>query len=141
MKASTNTQPRAYECSVDGLDWATAVVTALTRSKARYQRYLDLNEAWEIPITAIRVRSLGPVGIVQPMRLHRTAIQRGLEFVHAGMAIEVEGHRGVIADCNDSANWDVLFTEGPHKGQTLNCHPTWKTRYFDEHGNLIREFL
>ena len=44
---------------------------------------------------------------------------------------------GVIVGQNSSANFDVLFSDGPHAGQTLNCHPLHMMKYFDEVGSII----
>jgi len=134
--------PRAFFCNVKGKDWGDTVY-ALTRSKARYRYWLRVREPYpDLRITAVEVWAYRHnLGDFQPLRLRRTALQRGLEFVRAGMAIEVDGQRGVIVNGNDSANFDVMFTEGKYQGQIGNCHPTWKTRYFDEQGKVIAEFL
>ena len=83
------------------------------------------------------------IGDFQPLRLRRTALARGLEFVRAGMVIEADGKPGLILDGNDSGNFDVIFTISglPGNGHIGNVHPRWKTRYFDEQGNVIQEFL
>jgi hypothetical protein len=31
----------------------------------------------------------------------------------------------------------VCFTEGPALGQTRNCHPRWRIRYFQNDGTEI----
>jgi hypothetical protein len=56
------------------------------------------------------------------------------------MAVEMDGQKGVITGHNDSANLNVLFTEGKYKGQVLNCHPHWKMTYFNSKGEIIKCF-
>lgn len=122
------------------------VIYATSAGKAKYERLLDLWEEWgrdgswngrPISFAVLTCRQLGDV---QPLSLHRTAVYRGLPFVRAGAPIEVGGDRGVIVGSNSSANFDVLFTEGKHKGTVLNCHPRWQTRYFDAEGNVVADF-
>lgn len=62
---------------------------------------------------------------------------RDIDFVSLKMAIEVDGKRGVIVGINRSANFDVVFDGSKIKS---NCHPFWKTKYFDETGKLIKEY-
>jgi len=71
----------------------------------------------------------------------RNARYRGVPFVRAGMAVEVDGQRGVIVGVNSSANWDVLFdAESKWGNEVLNCHPNWEIAYLDEHGQVIKDF-
>lgn len=136
MRAATVV--RAYEVGVKGQEWTRTVVYALSAGKAKYDYLLDVRESWpDVTFKHITCRAGGPF---EPLRLRRTAADRGLPFVHARMQVEVEGHSGVVVDSNDSANFDVLFVEGPHAGLTLNCHPTWQTKYFGDDGAVLADF-
>lgn len=64
-------------------------------------------------------------------------IRRNLPFVKRGMRIEVDGKMGTITSGNRSGNLNVRF-DGEKYPQ--NCHPWWKTKYFDKQGNIIKEF-
>ena len=66
---------------------------------------------------------------------------RGIEFARLGMMVEVDGHLGTIVGINRSANLDVVFANQLKFGKgKSNCHPTWRTKYFDENGLLIKEY-
>lgn len=66
---------------------------------------------------------------------------RGINFARLGMMVEVEGDIGTITGMNHGANLEIVFANklkyGTHKH---SCHPTWKIKYFDEDGHLIRDF-
>lgn len=62
---------------------------------------------------------------------------RGIEFATLGMRVEVDGKPGVIIGSNSGMNLDVCF-DGQHWKD--NCHPWWRVKYFDHHGNLIKEY-
>jgi hypothetical protein len=47
---------RSYECHVPGLGWSAQTIDAQSAGKARYQMLLRLQDSWDVPITAIRVR-------------------------------------------------------------------------------------
>ena len=65
---------------------------------------------------------------------------RGIEFARLGMTVEVNGEMGIIEGMNQSGNLDVRFaSENKHSG-LHNCHPTWRTKYFDQDGFLIAHF-
>ncbi|HWT40981.1 MAG TPA: hypothetical protein VN081_07010 [Dongiaceae bacterium] len=66
---------------------------------------------------------------------------RGMEWVRIGMQVEVNGDLGTIIGMNGSANLDVVFVNQLKMGKRKhNCHPTWKTRYFDADGNVIKDY-
>jgi hypothetical protein len=66
---------------------------------------------------------------------------RGIDWIRIGMKVEVAGRSGIIIGMNSSANLDVVFWDGTdHPKITSNCHPTWKIKYFDAKGNIIKEF-
>lgn len=139
---------RAYEVGLkdDHEGKYASVVYALSAGKAKYERLLSIWDAWGKDGTwngnsiSFAILTCRAVGEFQPLSLHRTATYRGLEFVRAGMAVEVGGSRGVVVGSNSSANFDVTFTEGKHKGETLSCHPRWQTRYFDDAGRVVADF-
>jgi len=65
---------------------------------------------------------------------------RGIEFARLGMQVEVNGHIGTITK-TIGANLGVTFANQMRRGpKPVNCHPTWRTKYFDEHGKVIAEF-
>lgn len=63
---------------------------------------------------------------------------RGIDFAHIGMMVEVDGDIGTIAGMNSSANLDVVFANKLKYGNgTSNCHPFWRVKYFGADGNII----
>ena len=66
---------------------------------------------------------------------------RGIEFARLGMMVEVDGDLGTIVGMNRSANLDVQFANQLKRGNgAKNCHPTWRTKYFDASGAVIAHF-
>lgn len=66
---------------------------------------------------------------------------RGIDFARIGMMVEVDGHIGTIVGMNGSANLDVIFANQQKFGKhPQNCHPTWRTAYFDQDGNIIADY-
>ena len=125
---------RQYECSLDGKHWSSFNATSYGKAKAQFLCYLD--GEWEY--TDIKCKVVGPVYTSD--EFIRNAKYRNIEFAYCGMVVEVNGVKGVIVGHNSSANLDVLFIEGKHKGQTLNCHPNWKITYFHKNGSTIKQF-
>jgi hypothetical protein len=64
----------------------------------------------------------------------RTFSYRGIEFAHIGMRIQVNGKMGTICGTNSSCNLDVCFDGNNF---VTNCHPNYKTKYYDKAGSLI----
>jgi len=65
---------------------------------------------------------------------------RGIDFARLGMMVEVDGDVGTIIGMNQSANLDVMFANRlKHGKHPMNCHPTWRIRYFDEKGEVIAD--
>ena len=129
---------RAFEVGVKGTNW-TRTVHALTAGKAKYKYFCDVREPWpDVKFTNISCRCLGSP--VTDEGFLKTAAYRGVPFARIGMLVEVGGNAGQIVGKNTSANFDVLFTAGKHKGLTLNCHPNWMFKYFDDAGKVIAEF-
>ncbi len=65
------------------------------------------------------------------------AQRRGIEFAKIGMRVSVNGKMGTIKSMNNHLNLDVVFDGQKHKS---NCHPHWMTKYYDNEGNIIKEF-
>ena len=124
-----------YECSLDGSHWSSFNATSYGKAKVQFYNYLD----GDFDYTYIRCRKVGP--IFTSDEFIRNAKYRGIEFAYCGMVIKVAGENGIIVGHNSSANLNVFFPDGKYKGQTQNCHPNWKTEYFDSKGNLIKSFI
>ncbi|WP_197232106.1 hypothetical protein [Lysinibacillus sphaericus] len=60
-----------------------------------------------------------------------------MPFIKRGMRIEVDGQMGKVTSGNSSGNINVLFD-----GEKFpcNCHPQWKTRYFDKTGQVLADY-
>jgi hypothetical protein len=73
------------------------------------------------------------------MNLDYVKKTRGLDFVKKGMRVEQTEMKqsGVIVGGNRSGNIDVKFDGNKH---TDNCHPTYMMKYFDDNGNVIKEY-
>jgi len=75
------------------------------------------------------------------MNLDFVKKQRGLPFVKVGMRVELltkDGSKaGKITGGNESGNIDVRFDGDPY---SVNCHPKYNMKYFDDNGGLIAEF-
>ena len=63
--------------------------------------------------------------------------QRGIPFANLGMKVEVDGKPGVIVGYSTGCNLAVCF-DGQY--WSYNCHPWYRVKYFDNHGNLIMEY-
>lgn len=132
-------QLRAFEVGVIGAPWPPSIRHALTAGKAKYDYLRSVRESWpDISFKHLTCRDLGAPR--NNSEFEKVAVYRGVPFAKIGMRVEVDDHAGLIVKHNDSSNFDVLFTDGPHKGTTCNCHPNWMFKYFDEAGNVITEF-
>lgn len=113
----------AYEVSVVGTNWQK-VINARNAGKAKYQYWLDVRDVWpDVPITAMRVRSLGPPQT--SIEFEHNAKYRGMPDIRCGQRVKVGSATGVIVSHNSSANFDVLFDDDSPKyaGERLNVHP------------------
>ena len=63
--------------------------------------------------------------------------RRDMPWIKRGMRVEVDGRMGVVTSGNHSGNINVRLDGEKHAG---NCHPWWKTRYFDGDGNVIADY-
>ena len=126
---------RSYACRIRGSDHETTVhARSPGAAKWTFLFHLDGFE-----FTDVRVRVLGPP--VTTDRIERNAKRRGVPFVRAGMRVRVGDEWGVIVNSNSSANWDVLFDKSSRFSErVMNCHPHSQIAYFDESGELIKEF-
>ncbi len=74
-------------------------------------------------------------------KLEYIRTKRGLPFVKRGMRVELnysgKTKKGVIIGANESGNLNVRFDGFKN---TQNCHPFWAIKYFDEEGNVIKEY-
>lgn len=126
----------AYACRVAGYDHETVVhELSAGRAKSQFVRDLDIDG---IGFTDVRVRSLGRP--VATEGVERVAKNRGVPFAKTGMHVRVGESNGRIVGHNSSGNFDILFWDGAHKGQRLNCHPLWEIVYFDDRGNVLADF-
>lgn len=139
----------SYECSItysfrSGPYTHTETVVAQTPSKARYKFYLtlDAEEKYKDYFKYIKVKK---IGIANKGEFHfsnstinkfeEVKQKRGIFFAQLGMKIEVAGKMGVIVGANDHCNLNVDFGNG-----ASNCHPKWKTTYFDNAGAILAQF-
>lgn len=61
-------------------------------------------------------------------------------FVEMGMMIEFDGEPGTIVGLHPSGNLIVkMANQLEDQGKTY-CHPTYKMKYFDRNGNIIKSF-
>jgi hypothetical protein len=133
---------KAFDCNVKGSTFPPTTIYHITAGKAKYKFWRDVTESWpDVKYTQITVCR----GSDHPNKnvfdeFLRTATYRCVPFARIGMLVEIGGLKGEIAGKNSSANLDVLFLEGPHKGLILNCHPNYYIKYFDAEGRVIREF-
>lgn len=125
---------RCYECSLGGDHWEPYNATSPGQAKSMFLMDLDSDYNY----TDVRCRLYGPAHT--SIEFIKNARYRNIEFAYCGMVVEVDGAKGLIIGHNDSANLDILFTEGKNKGQTLNCHPNWMMTYFNKKGEIIKEF-
>ena len=146
MSSPAIVSPRLFECRVpgficEGVEYSKTVF-AQTAGKARYRCLRDLHDAgWEsIEFKHIHVRVTESLSMRTIEAFARTAGYRGVPFARIGMRVQVGNHQGIIVGNNDSANFQVFFTAGPHRGLDLNCHPKWMMKYFAPDGRLIAEF-
>lgn len=74
------------------------------------------------------------------MNLDYVKKQRGLPFVKIGMKVQstYNGKFGYITGGNMSGNLQIRF-EG--KNHSENYHPHWEIKYFDDKGNVIKEYI
>ncbi|RIV26407.1 hypothetical protein D2Q93_04345 [Alicyclobacillaceae bacterium I2511] len=88
----------------------------------------------------LRVKKIGIASVRSlfgnPETFTSVCQQRNISFAYQGMRIEVSGKMGTIVGANNSSNLDVVFDGEWH---VENCHPGWKTRYYDANGNVVQD--
>lgn len=143
-------QPKlfSFECKIRySSDYiVTDDVIAETASKARYKFYksLDAGEPYSEYFRYISSRKqyevdcdyVPPISDYEQAKFDRVIESRGIEFARIGMKISVDGQMGIIIGANSSCNLDINFGNG-HKS---NCHPHWKTIYYDDEGTIIKSY-
>lgn len=133
---------KAFDCSIKGSQFPPTTIYHLTAGKAKYQFWMDVSESYPdlkyTDVTACRGSEHPDAKVYREFL--RTATYRDVPFARIGMSVEVGGFKGEIAGKNSSANFDILFLEGPHEGLVLNCHPNYRINYYDSKGELIKGF-
>jgi len=116
----TPTSVYAFECCFGGF---VSTINAGSAGKARYEYLLSVRESYpDATFSDIRVRKLGSAHTSAAFL--RTAKYRGMPDLRCGEAVTVNGQSGFVVGHNDSANFDVLFTDGDWNGCVLNVHPS-----------------
>jgi len=127
-------------------EWCVQEIQAPTPGKAKYAYWEYLQDGlWEEPFSDVfrhlRVRLIGKFKVCDLFgnseMFERVISNRGIPFAYMGMRIEVDGQTGTIVGSNHSGNLNVCF-DG--KWWADNCHPWYKTRYFDRKGNIIKDY-
>ncbi len=123
----------------DRPDWGRSV-NATSSGMAKMDLFASLKDAgWGYRYTDLRSRVEGAP--VSTDRFQHCAEYRGVPFAKCGMRVRFsDGDEGVIQGHNSSANFNILFTSGKHKGLTLNCHPNWQIAYLGDDGSVIKQF-
>lgn len=127
---------REYEIFIRDDPEYRVTVRATRPGRARYIGYLALREHFpDLRFFDVRDKALGAVdGQVTP-GMRRIQQCYKLPPLCTGMAVEVDGKRGVLVDAN-AAHLKVLFDD-PNTGSARNCHPRWKVRYFSDDGTEL----
>ncbi len=132
-----NKELRRFECSLGRDHWESYNATSRGKAKSQYMR--DIADCVDKDAYKhIRCRVVGQVYTSDDFK--RMAKSRGIEFAYCGMLVKIENDHGVIVGHNDSMNLNVLMTSGRFKGRVDNCHPHYKTTYYDRAGNIIKSF-
>lgn len=135
-----------YELSIGSDEWCRHTEIALTAGKAKYDYYRYLQDGlWETDfgtfVKKANCRKIRKAGVSSFFgdkdSFERMCKSRIIEFAHMGMRVSVAGRMGTIVGSNYSGNLDVLFDGHCN---TNNCHPWWETVYYDQPGNIIKDF-
>ncbi|MBU2703665.1 hypothetical protein Ga0466249_004813 [Sporomusaceae bacterium BoRhaA] len=137
-----------YKMEVRGLTTIPYQAVADTPGQAKYQCYKYFTDelSYDLGFDDFfkRIEYCRKIGGFKPRDLFgdwgtfdRMKQARDIEFAYMGMRIEVCGKRGTIVGSNSSLSLDVVM-DGTC--WTENCHPWYRTKYFDRKGNVIREF-
>lgn len=116
-----------------------------TAGKAKYQFFLD-HEYGDLmtfgdflkSVECRLVHKFHPRDLFGDIeQFYRVKEYRDIGFAFMGMRVEVDGRPGTIVGANSSANLDVCFDGESWRS---NCHPWWRVKYFDNFGNIVREY-
>jgi len=141
-----------YKCFHDdyGDEWIPKTYLAEKPSKAKYQHacylYRELNfgdSIWDM-LKNIKVKKVGSANITYFFKdndtWESTKKWRGLDFAYLGMTVDVCGKKGVIVGGNRSLNLNVLFDYSKETQRIDNCHPWYETTFYDNKGDIIRDY-
>jgi hypothetical protein len=136
-----------FECSTKYCgETFSQEVKAETRSKARY-RFYKANFDEESYTDMFKYINVKKTGVCHPDDLdaidekvleqfNRVKEYRNIPFAYIHMKIKVGDVIGKIVGANNSCNLNVQF----NGGVIHNCHPNYKTTYYDENNNIIKQF-
>lgn len=134
MSTVTRERVRFYEVGEKNTP-SRRVIGARSLGKAK-SAYFDAAKEW---FPDIKFKNIVGRLVPPPVdeNLERVKQARGIPFAKLGMRLTVDGKSGVIVGANCSGNLDVIFdgTDYP-----MNCHPWWRVTYFDESGNILKEY-
>jgi hypothetical protein len=118
------------------------IINARSRGQAKMEFLRYVEEDPEDAYLAVRVRTDGPVRPPQTTPAFRHVAEgRGVSFAACGMRVCVGEDYGVIVGHNSSANFDIRFDlDSQYPDMVLNCHPNWEIAYFDDVGEIIKDF-
>ena len=124
-------------------------IFAKTRSKAKYKLYKKMTDEYNIEwkdgfkgfLEGIRTKRVGTGGLRDLYGSEYDFVimteRRDILFATQGMMVNINGKYGFIVGANTSCNLDVYF---PCNGFIDNCHPWWKTIYYGDNGEIIKDF-
>jgi len=123
----------------------TETEIAATPGKAKYQffKHHEIDDSCEFGdfvkqvechlVHKFKIEDLFTPHIEEFERMKKS---RGIEFAYLGMRVEMNGKKGTIVGYYGMNL--LICLDGNWWGD--NCHPWWKMKYFDNDGNLIKEF-
>lgn len=123
----------------------TETEIAPTPGKAKYQffRNHDIVDSMEFGdfVKSVKCKLLNKFHVKDLFTPHinefeRMKKHRGIEFAYLGMRVEIDGKKGIIVGYYGMNL--LVCLDGNWWGD--NCHPWWRVRYFDNDGNLVKEF-
>ena len=125
-------------------DGTYSLVSAETRSQAKYHHYLGLDglfgsfkEYLAAVKSCCKVKGNELQVTDQKQKdFDRTKLYRGVPKAEIGMRVKVgRMGEGYIVGANDSCNFDVLMN-----GVIWNVHPNSEVTYYDKDGTVVYEF-
>jgi hypothetical protein len=100
-------------------EWGETIYNTVSAGRAKREHWLNVSEPWpDTKFTDIRVRKIGAPHTSEGFK--HNAEYRGMPDVRCGDRVKVGDRTGTIVGHNSSANFDVLFDDGP----TVNVHPS-----------------